>query len=63
MSETDEMKVSQIDPARAKALISQLTEVQQRVAAVAKGRPVSSSSHRPHTSPFPPTKHAAPPPL
>lgn len=34
-----EMKV---DPARAKALVSQLQEVQQRIAAVAKGgRPVS----------------------
>lgn len=39
MSET-EMK---IDPARAKALISQLQEVQQRITAVAKGRPVSNT--------------------
>lgn len=31
-----------IDPARAKALISQLQEVQQRITAVAKGRPVST---------------------
>lgn len=38
MSEA-EMKV---DPARAKALVSQLQEVQQRISAVAKGRPVSS---------------------
>lgn len=37
MSETEAMK---IDPARAKALISQLQDVQQRVTAVAKGRPV-----------------------
>lgn len=44
MGETDEMKVSNIDPARAQALISQLTEVQQRITAVAKGRPVSSKS-------------------
>ncbi|KAF3766092.1 hypothetical protein M406DRAFT_346169 [Cryphonectria parasitica EP155] len=36
MSET-EMKV---DPVRAKALVSQLQEVQQRISAVAKGRPV-----------------------
>lgn len=36
MSDT-EMKVN---PARAKELVSQLQDVQQRIAAVAKGRPV-----------------------
>lgn len=40
MSET-EMKV---DPARAKALISQLQAVKERIAVVAKGRSVSHAS-------------------
>lgn len=44
MSET-EMKV---DPARAKALISQLQEVQQRISAVAKDRPVRLAPVPPH---------------
>jgi hypothetical protein len=39
MSEETEMKV---DPSRAAALIGQLTSVSERVAAVAKGRAVSS---------------------
>lgn len=40
MSETDEMKVSHINPARAEALITQLQSVQQRITAAAAGRPV-----------------------
>jgi hypothetical protein len=38
MSEEAMLKV---DPARAKALVSQLQSVRDRIAAVAKGRPVS----------------------
>lgn len=33
-----------IDPARAKELISQLQRVSERIAAIAKGRPVSIES-------------------
>ena len=40
MSDPVEMKV---DPARAAALVSQLKGVSEKIAAVAKGRPVSVS--------------------
>jgi hypothetical protein len=40
---TEAQPEMKIDPARAKALVSQLQSVSERLAAVAKGRNVSSS--------------------
>jgi len=38
-----------VDPARASALVSQIQGVNERIAAVAKGRPVSTYSTIPQT--------------